>query len=54
MEEAAKGWMMIWIGKWVNVSAGTSSPRYSWTKGSKMVVVVIVNTQAIVDVIFKM
>jgi len=54
MEEAAKGWMMIWIGKWVNVSAGTSSPRYSWTKGSKMVVVhvVIVNIQAIVDVIF--
>jgi len=25
--------------EWVNVSSGTSSPRYSWTKGHKMVVV---------------
>jgi len=26
MEEADKGWMMIRIGEWVNVSSGTGSP----------------------------
>jgi len=26
MEEADKGWLMIRIGEWVNVSSGTSSP----------------------------
>jgi len=26
MEEADKGWMMIGIGEWVNVSSGTGSP----------------------------
>jgi len=27
MEEADKGWMMIRIGEWVNVSFGTGLPR---------------------------
>jgi len=27
MEEVDKGWMMIRIGEWVNVSYGTGSPR---------------------------
>jgi len=26
MEEADKGWMMIRIGEWVNVSSGTGPP----------------------------
>jgi len=26
MEEADKGWIMIRIGEWVNVSSGTGSP----------------------------
>jgi len=26
MEEADKGWMMITIGEWVNVSSGKGSP----------------------------
>jgi len=39
MEEAGKGWMMIRVGEWVNVSSGTGSPRYSWRKGRKAVVV---------------
>jgi len=44
MEEADKGWMIIRIGDWVNVSSGTSSPRVvpSRTKGCKTVVVVVV------------
>jgi len=40
MEEADKGWIMIWIGEWVNVSSGTISPGLSCTKGRKTVVVV--------------
>jgi len=27
MEEVDKGWMMIRIGEWVNVSSGTGSPE---------------------------
>ena len=27
--------------EWENVSSGTSSPRHFWTKGSKMVVVIV-------------
>ena len=38
MEEADKGWMMIRIGEWVNVSCGTSSSGQSQTKGRKTVV----------------
>ena len=41
-EEADKGWMMISIGQSVNVSPGTGSPGQSWTKGRKIVVVVVV------------
>jgi len=33
MEEADKGWMMIRIGEWVNVSSGTSSLRVVPYKG---------------------
>jgi len=42
MEEADKGWMIIRIGEWVNVSSSTGSPGWYWTKGRKMVVVVVV------------
>jgi len=41
MEETDKGWMMIRISEWVNVSSGTGSPGYR-TKGHKTNVVVIV------------
>ena len=42
MEEAHKGWLMIRIGEWVNVSSVTGSPGLSRMKGHKMVVVVVV------------
>jgi len=47
MEEADKVWMMIRIGEWVNVSSGTGSPGYSWTKGCKMAVIVLVAFSAL-------
>ena len=40
--EADKGWLMIRIGDWVNVSSGTGSLEYSRTKGHKTVVVVVI------------
>ena len=33
MEEADKGWMMIRIGEWVNVSSATGSPGLVLDKG---------------------
>ena len=42
MEEADKGWMMIRIGGWVNVSSGTGSLGYSWIMGRNGIVVAVV------------